>query len=255
MDSVKQDFPAGVALVVGGSGGVGAAACRSLVSAGADVVLTYCKGREKGERIAHELSNMGAKVDATRLDLRDRNDTFLERITEEYGSIHTLVMASGSDIRMKWIGEVSDEEWCEVMRVDADGAARMIRSAIPFLRASAGSMVVVGSVGLARFPARDILSVAPKAILDVLVKGIAREEGRYGVRANTVALGVIETGIFDRLRGVDFPESWVDAAVSNTALKRFGRPEEVGDVIAFLASSRASYLTGQTLYLDGGYQI
>jgi NAD(P)-dependent dehydrogenase (short-subunit alcohol dehydrogenase family) len=92
---------------------------------------------------------------------------------------------------------------------------------------------------------------APKAAIEALVRGIAREEGRFGVRANSVALGVIETGIFLRLAGKDFDQEWVEAARGNTALKRFGTAEEVADAVVFLASARASYVTGQTLVLDG----
>jgi NAD(P)-dependent dehydrogenase (short-subunit alcohol dehydrogenase family) len=100
-----------------------------------------------------------------------------------------------------------------------------------------------------------VLSVAPKAAIEALVRGIASEEGRFGIRANSVALGVIEAGIFLRLEGVDFDPEWVEAARNNTALKRFGTAEEVANAVVFLASARASYVTGQMLVLDGGYSI
>lgn len=100
-----------------------------------------------------------------------------------------------------------------------------------------------------------MLSVAPKAAIEALVRGIASGEGHFRIRANSVALGVIEAGIFLRLKGKDFDREWVEAARSNTALKRFGTAEEVAHAVVFLASSRASYVTGQMLVLDGGYSI
>jgi NAD(P)-dependent dehydrogenase (short-subunit alcohol dehydrogenase family) len=111
------------------------------------------------------------------------------------------------------------------------------------------------SAGLARFPARDILSVAPKAAIEALVRGVAREEGRYGVRANCVALGVVEAGIFERLRQAELSPEWVAQAQRNTPLQRFASAAEIAEAAVFLASSRASYITGHTLLVDGGYSI
>ena len=91
--------------------------------------------------------------------------------------------------------------------------------------------------------------------MEALVQGIAKEEGRYGTRANTLALGVIDTGIFTRLKEKEFSSEWVEAARQNTALKRFGTADEVARAALFLASNESSYMTGQTLYLDGGFHI
>ena len=245
----------GISLIIGGSGGVGAAACRALAMQGRDIVLTYRRGRARAESLRDELEKMGCRTAVMSFDLDGDHRAFLAEVVDVHGPIESLVVATGSDIRMRWISEISDDEWDRVTRVDAQGTCHLIRQAIPWLRETKGSIVVVSTAGLARYPTRDILSVAPKAMVDALVQGVAREEGRHGIRANTVALGVIETGIFERLQEVDFSEEWMEAARSNTALGRFGRADEVGEVIAFLASHRASYVTGQTIYCDGGYRI
>ena len=101
-----------------------------------------------------------------------------------------------------------------------------------------------------------MLSVAPKAAIEALITGIAREEGVHGIRANTVLLGVIEAGMFLELsrQGV-FGADWVKAVQAGLALKRWGRPEEVADAAVFLASRRAAYVTGQRLSVSGGYGL
>ena len=114
----------------------------------------------------------------------------------------------------------------------------------------------VSSSGLRRFPPGDVLSVAPKGAIEALMRGVAREEGRHGIRANNVAVGVVDAGMFPKLveRG-ELSQAWVDAALRNTPLRRFGKPGEIADAVVFLASERARYITGQTLFVDGGYTL
>ena len=97
---------------------------------------------------------------------------------------------------MKWINELSYEEWDDVMRTDADGFFNIIKNSLPILRKFGGSYTTLSSIGLSRWPAKDVLSVAPKAAIDALINGIAKEEGRNNIRANSIQLGIIEAGIF-----------------------------------------------------------
>ena len=87
------------------------------------------------------------------------------------------------------------------------------------------------------------------------INGIAKEEGRNNIRANSIQLGIIEAGIFLRIKGKDYDDRYIEAAKNNTALKKLGEAQDVADAVIFLASDRAKYITGQTLYLDGGYRI
>ena len=114
----------------------------------------------------------------------------------------------------------------------------------------------VSSAGLLKYPPLDILSVAPKAAVEELIKGIAKEEGVNNIRANSIAIGVIETGIFLRLKeqGV-FDEAWIEGVKAALPLNRFGQPEEVAKMAVFLASNHAAYTTGQLIPVDGGFGV
>ena len=142
------------------------------------------------------------------------------------------------------------------MDADANGFFRVVRASLPALRESRGSIVLLSSAGLARHPQGDVLSLAPKGAAEALVRAVAREEGRFGVRANAVRVGIVEAGMFRELvaRG-ELDERYLDAARRNIALRRFGEVREVVDVVVFLASTKASYVTGQAIAVDGGFSV
>ena len=246
-----------MAIVLGGSGGVGRAVCARLAEAGADVALTYRGNAEAAEEAAAAVRAFGRTAEVHKVSATDENEVraFVDGVAARCERVHTVVCAAGSDIPMRFVSEITPAQWRDVMDADANGFFNLVHAALPHLRASRGSLVAVSSAGLYRFPARDVLSVAPKAAIEALVRAVAKEEGRFGVRANSVALGVIEAGIFTRLSGGDLPREWTDAALRNTPMRRFGKADEVADAVTFLASSRASYVTGQTIVLDGGYSL
>lgn len=257
MPTANPLFPPGIAVVIGGSGGVGRAICEKLAEQGSDVALSYRGNREAAERAAEAVRSRGRHALSLPLSLTDFSavEQALARIRAECGPIHTVVNAAGANIPMRYLSQIAPGQFREVIEGDLNGFFNLAQAALPHLRESAGSIVAVSSIGLRRWPKRDALSVVPKAGIESLLQGIAKEEGRFGVRANSVQLGVIEAGIFLRLNGVDFAPDWVESARENTALKRFGQAEDVAEAVCFLASRRAAYITGQSLKLDGGYSI
>lgn len=257
MTQPRANFPTGVAVVIGGSGGIGSAICTELARSGTDVVLTYRNNKQAAQSVGSAIEQIGKCAQACPLAIEDRQQVqdFFESVIDKHDRIHTVINATGSSIPMLYINQLKGDEWRDVMDKDVNGFFNIVQASLPYLRKQGGSYVTISTAGLKRWPTRDVLSVAPKAVIDALITGVAREEGKFGVRANTVALGLIDAGLFQRLRGSEYSEAYVDAAVRNSALKRLGTAEEVADAVVFFASDRARYLTGQTLVLDGGFSL
>ena len=254
-----QRFPEGAALVIGGSGGVGQAVCREFARAGTNVAVTYNKKREVAEKLAHELRGLGARASVHQLTIGDnaRVEAAVEEAAREHERLHTIVVGAGTFAQQLLLSEMPRETWQMVMEQDVNGFFNVMKATLPRLKAwGGGSYVHLGSAGHLSWPERDGISVAPKAAIEALITGIAREEGRHKIRANTVLLGVIEAGMFLELtkQGV-FDEAWVREVHKNLALKRWGKPEEIGYAVVFLASDQALYVTGQRIAVAGGYGL
>lgn len=250
-------FPTGCALVVGGSGGVGRAIVEAFARQGSDVLFTYRSNRHAAEQLVTKLQSLGQRAQTLPYSAaQPRAAHELLQAADAFGpGVHTVVNAAGSDIPMRFISTLEPALWRSVIEADLNGFFDLAQASLPYLRESRGSLVQISSIGLRRWPKRDVLSVAPKAGIESLLRGIAKEEGRFGVRANAVQLGVIDAGLFHRLKGVGFDETWIQAARDNTALKRFGSAEAVAEAVLFLASQQAAYITGQSLKLDGGFSL
>jgi NAD(P)-dependent dehydrogenase (short-subunit alcohol dehydrogenase family) len=245
----------GVVLVIGGSGGIGAAAARMLAARGDDVAITYRTGEDRARSVVAEVEAAGRRGSAHRLDLADPEACVA--LASQLGRVRAVVHAAGSRITQPRFAEMDLDEWKRVLDADVNGFVHVARAFIPHFRANGGgSFTFVSSAGLSRFPPGDVLSVAPKGAIEALLRAIAREEGRHNIRANAVGIGVVEAGMFrDLVARGELDDAWLEAAKKNIALRRFATSEEVAEAIAFLASDRASYITGQRLMLDGGYSL
>lgn len=256
---MTPDFPEGVALVTGGSGGIGSAVARVLAARGADVALTYRRNPAGADLALEAVAREGRRGSVHPLDLSDPAScvALSAELEQTYGRVHSVVHAAGSRISQPHVSTMDVAEWKRVLDADVNGFVHLIQAFLPRLRAKGGgSFTAVSSAGLDRFPPGDILSVGPKGAIEAIVRAVAREEGRHGIRANTVRVGVVDGGMFhDLLERQELDAKWVDAARKNIALRRFGSPDEIAEAIAFLASARASYVTGQRLGLDGGYSV
>jgi len=248
----------GVALVTGGSGGIGAAICRLLGARGADIVFTYHRNEAAADAVCREIGAAGGTARAHQLDLVDAAATaaLVVQLASDGGGLHTLVHAAGPTVPQTHLSRVGVELMRERLEQEAAALFNLIAPALPALRASRGAIVAVTTAATRRYPIRDGLSAVPKAAAEMLIRAIAAEEGRYGIRANCVGPGLLTDGMAARLiASGDLDDIALEAARGNIALRRFGSADDVAEAVAFLACDRASFITGQLLTVDGGYGI
>ncbi len=253
-DMLFIDRPPRAACVIGGTGGLGQAICRSLIDDWSGLLFTYRSRREEAAALERELS---AKIPVASelVDLRDfaSISAALTAASRRFGAVGTVVFAAGVTISQPYVAQITSEQWDCVIQTELIGFTNVVRALIPMFREQGGGTVVaLGSFATSRFPPGDALSAVPKAGIEMLCRAVAREEGRYGIRANVVAPGIINAGIGEHVQRTVFaPEIW-ERQRKRVPLKRFGEATEIAEAVAFLASNRSSYITGQTIVVDGG---
>lgn len=244
----------GAALVLGGSGGLGAAIAEMLSERGSAVAFTYRHGSSRVGRLLALRADPPPR--GYRLDLADAA-ACAETVTAvagDFGGVHTLVYAAGPHVPMAYLSTVSPERFSAQMNGDAVAFFNALQPCLPYLRAAKGSVVAVTTAATRRYPARDGLSAAPKGAVEALVRALAAEEGRFGVRANCVGPGMLTDGMAQRLiESGDLGERALGAARANIPLGRFGTAADIAEAACFLASHRAGYISGQKLDVDGGF--
>lgn len=244
MSSARPTTGSRVALVTGASGGIGAATVRALAGRGERVALTYLRNREAAEALASETG--GA---AYALDVRDRAaiPALVGKIRADLGEIQILVLNAGAtrDALLPFLGE---EDWNEVLEVNLNSAYRLTRAVIKGMLAKRwGRIIGIASAsGVAGQMGQTHYSAA-KAGLIGFTKALAKEVATFGVTSNAVAPGFVDTDLLQAM-----PAAKLTEALKGVPLGRVGLPEEVAAVVEFLASDAASYITGQTIRVDGG---
>jgi 3-oxoacyl-[acyl-carrier protein] reductase len=237
------------AVVTGGSRGIGRAIALGLAEAGADVMITYREKLAEADVVAKAIRAKGRRAEAVRMDVTDRASIMAAAgAAETFGPISILVNNAGIN-KPTDFDQVSEADWDDIFAANLKGPFLMSQIFLPLLKsAGGGAMVHIGSVSGQYGGPRTAHYAASKAGLISLSQVIARFAAQYNVRSNVVAAGMIAS----EMAAGGLQAASVQKAAENILLRRMGRPEEVADAVVFLASEASSYVTAQTLNVNGG---
>jgi len=245
------------AFIVGATGGLGRAAAHALAADFDGLALSYRSNKATAQEVADSLPDT-CKGLPFHCDLADASSVkaAIDQANQELGGIHSLIFASGVAIEQPFVSTIEEAQWREVIETELIGLTRVVSSTLPlFRKQGGGNFVFIVSVANYTFPPGDALSSVPKAGMEALGRAIAKEEGKFGIRANMVAPGIIDAGLGSQfLHSLYTPEIW-DQQKRAIPLRRFGRGAEIAEAVRFLASDKSSYITGQTMIVDGGYTL
>jgi 3-oxoacyl-[acyl-carrier protein] reductase len=241
-----------VALVTGGSRGIGASICRELGAAGASVAVNYAHDAAAAAAVCDEIQAAGGAAQAVQGDVSTAEGAaaLVAAVESGIGPIEILVNNAGIT-RDDLIMRLSEEDWRDVIDTNLGGAFFTCRAlSRPMLKRRSGTIVNISSIVGVRGNAGQTNYAASKAGLIGLTKALAKELGGRGIRVNAIAPGYIATELTDAL-----PDAARDAILANTPLGRLGEPSDVARAVRFLCSDAAAFITGDVLAVDGGLGI
>jgi len=241
-----------VALVTGGSRGIGRSIVMDLAVSGADVAFTYRQDVKKAQDVRNQIKDVGRRSLSFMADVTDfrKAHEVVEQITASWSRLDILVNNAGVH-QNESIWAMQESQWDEVLDVNLKGTFNYIRAVAPIFRQErAGKIVNIASIhGLRGRQAGPNYSAAKAGIIG-LTKSVARDLGPYGVNVNVVAPGIVETDMV-RALPAEVREGFVDQIV----LGRIGQPEDVAHLVTFLCSDKAGHILGEVIKVDGGQYI
>jgi len=245
----SKELDGKVALVTGASRGLGRAIALKLASLGSKVAINYVASDEAASRLAEEIESQGGKAMLAKADVADAKavKAMTHQIVARWGKIDILVNNAGI-VRDSLLPRMSDEAWDEVINTNLRGAYLCTKFTLRSMMDQFWGRIInisslaglLGNTGQANYS-------AAKGGLIAFTKSVAKEVGSRNITANAIAPGFITTDMTDKL-----PEESQAAILSRISLKRFGIPDDVAELVAFLASERAGYITAQVIGIDGG---
>lgn len=241
-----------VALVTGGSRGIGRASAVALSREGAEVVISYASNEDAARATVEEIQKAGGKASAERFDVADAAaaSAAVDAIVESKGGLHVLVSNAGVSIDGLLL-RFKDEDFEKVFRTNVFGAFYLMKAAArPMMKARWGRVILIGSVVGESGNAGQIPYAGSKAALDGMARSLARELATRNITANVVAPGFVDT---DMTRAL--PDAVQKSIVGQVPLGRVATAEEIADTVAFIASERARYITGQVINVNGGMHM
>jgi 3-oxoacyl-[acyl-carrier protein] reductase len=241
-----------VAIVTGGSRGIGAAIARELARRGCDIAVVDVAPPEAAADVRKEIEHAGRRVLVIQSDVSDFGAApqVVSQVVEEFGRLDILVCNAGI-FRDSAIWKMTEEQWDEVLNTNLKGCFNYCRASAPVFREQdSGKIVNITSINGMRGKFGLSNYAASKGGIIALTKTVAKELGRSGVNVNAVAPGMVATGM-----GQEVPPEVLDQAASETVLGRIASPEDIAAVVAFLCSEDARHITGEIIKVDGGQYI
>lgn len=241
-----------VAIVTGGARGIGAVICEKLAQEGARIVVNYVKNAEAAKNVVKKIKEKGGDAFSFCCNVSDFSQVndMIENTFEKYGRIDILVNNAGI-FPQAFVEEVIPEEWEKAIEVNLIGTFNCSKAVIPYLKKQGGGRIINCSTISAKLPDVGISAyAASKAAINNFTMVLAAELAPYNITVNAYAPGIIET---DMTRDMILNRG--DKQLKQIALRRFGKPEEVANLVTFLASDEASYITGAIISVDGGMLI
>ncbi len=241
-----------VAVVTGGSRGVGRAICLAFAREGADVVVNYATRPQAAEEVVKEIEGLGRRAVAVGADVATAEgaERVIEAAVSNFGRLDVLVNNAGFT-RPAMLHKMTEEQWDAVVNIHLKAPWLCIKAASKYMmEQKSGAIINVTSVAGVVGTVGQINYSAAKGGVIALTKSAARELARYGIRVNCISLGIVETDMTEKIRT---DPKLQEIYTRRILLGRFAKPEEVASAFVFLASDDARYITGQLLQVDGGY--
>ncbi len=241
-----------VAVVTGGSRGVGRAITLAFAKEGADVCINYARRDDAAKETASMVENLGRRAKIVKADVSKKEDAYrlIDETVNEFGKIDILVNNAGIT-RPALLHKMTEEEWDEVLNVHLKGAFFCTQRAAKYMmERKYGRIINVTSVAGIHGTVGQVNYSAAKGGLIAFTKSVARELARYNVTCNVISLGIVETEMTEKIRT---DEKLKEVYTRRILLGRFAKPEEVAPAFVFFASDDSQYITGQLLPVDGGY--
>jgi 3-oxoacyl-[acyl-carrier protein] reductase len=243
-----------VALVTGGSRGIGRATVVALAAAGYRLVFTYREREAEAKALEQRIRGSGGEALSHRADAADRQAArgVVDAALSAYERVDVLVNNAGVHVPGVKLAELRVEDWEWVLGVNVSGPFHMVQAVLPHMRSrKSGHIITLSSNVTQRIPAGNGVYTVSKVAIEAMTRILAKEEGPNGIRVNAVAPGPIRTDMLAEALGKLSAEK-AEAFVKSVPLGRLGEPEEIAAMIAFLVSDAASYITGQVIFVNGG---
>ena len=242
-----------VAVITGGSSGIGQAMALAMAAEGADIAINYLSNDAGAQETADRVEAMGRRILVVKSDVSKKAlvDAFAAQVLEKYGHVDILVNNAGSTIRRSTFMDLDEDLWDRCMELNLKGAYLCSQAFIPSLTEKRGSCIINMSSVASRVgsPGETVHYAVAKSGINTLTVALSKEFGGKGLRVNAIAPGTVETPLLTK---TNTPASWYEDRMKKTILGRFGKPEEIAELAVYLASDWGSFITGQVIDINGG---